>query len=86
MQTKTESQITALTRKLGLGSHAYHGIKAVLGKMPINMSDARAETVLAELQSRYDATEEGQAESSQSQGWIEDMPMCPAARRQYKLR
>jgi hypothetical protein len=71
-----EAKITELIRKF------------VLGKMPINMSDARAEAVLAELQSRYDATEEGQTESAQSEGWIEDAPMCPAyaAKRSYQLR
>lgn len=83
---KNEAQITELTRKLNLGSHASHGVKAVLGKMPINMSDSRADSVLEELQSRYAATEEGQAEAAQSEGWIEDAPMCDAARRQYQLR
>lgn len=77
---KNEQQITELTRKLSLGSHASHGVKAVLGKMPINMSDSRADAVLAELQARYDATEEGQVEASNTP-WIEDMPMCEAARR-----
>jgi hypothetical protein len=79
---KNEAQITALTRKLNLGSHASHGIKAVLGKMPISMSDSRADSVLAELQSRYDATEEGQEEAPT--GWIEDMPMCAAFRANLK--
>lgn len=85
---KNEAQITALTRKLNLGSHATHGIKAVLGKMPINMSDSRADSVLAELQSRYAATEEGQAEAAQAEGWAEDMPLAvsPAQLRQYRLR
>jgi|GEM_PF-3445380 len=83
---KNEAQITQLTRKLGLGSHASHGVKAVLGKMPINMSDSRADSVLEELQSRFAATEDGQAEAAQSEGWIEDAPMCPAAGRQYQLR
>lgn len=81
---KNESQITALTRKLGLGSHASHGVKAVLGKMPINMSDSRADSVLAELQSQYDASEEGQAEAAQSSGWAEDMPMCEAYARSIR--
>ena len=74
---KNEAQITFLTRKLNLGSHASHGVKAVLGKMPINMSDSRADAVLAELQSRYDATQENEEATS---GWIEDMPMCAAYR------
>lgn len=79
---KNEAKITDLTRKLGIGSHASHGVKAILGKMPINMSDARADAVLAQLQARYDATPEGQAEAeTKSQGpWIEDAPMCPAYR------
>jgi hypothetical protein len=78
---KNESQIKALTQKLGLGSHASHGVKAVLGKMPINMSDSRADSVLAELQSRYDETEEGKEEiaAKSVQGWAEDMPMCAEA-------
>lgn len=81
---KHEAKIAELTRKLGLGSHASHGVKAILGKMPINMSDARAEQVRAALQNRYDETEEGQAEAAQSKGWAEDMPMCPAAVRQLR--
>ena len=76
---KNEAQIASLTRKLNLGSHASHGVKAVLGKMPINMSDSRADAVLAELQSRYDATQEEAAS-----GWIEDMPMCAAYRANLK--
>ena len=79
---KNESQIASLTRKLNLGSHASHGVKAVLGKMPINMSDSRADAVLSELRKRYAATDsgqdEGQAEESANQPWIEDAPMCPA--------
>jgi len=75
---KNESQIASLTRKLNLGSHASHGVKAILGKMPINMSDSRADAVLSELQKRYAATDEGQAEESANQPWIEDAPMCPA--------
>ncbi len=79
---KNESKIAALTRKLGLGSHASHGVKAVLGKMPINMSDSRADSVLEQLQAQYDATEEGQAEIAASQPWAEDMPLnFPSARR-----
>ena len=77
---KNETQIASLTRKLGIGSHASHGVKAVLGKMPINMSDSRADAVLSELQSRYDATQEGQAAAVKSTGWIEDAPMCAAFR------
>jgi len=79
---KNEAQITDLTRKLNLGSRASDGIKAVLGKMPTSMSDSRADSVLAELQSRYDATEEGQEETAT--GWIEDMPMCAAFRANLK--
>lgn len=79
---KNEAKITELTRKLSIGSHASHGVKAVLGKMPINMSDSRADAVLAELQARYDATEEGQAEAAANQPWSEDAPlMFPKARR-----
>lgn len=81
---KHESQIATLTRKLGLGSHASHGVKAILGKMPINMSDARAESVLAALQARYDATPEGQAEAAAKSEchWGEDAPiMFPRAYR-----
>ena len=78
---KNEAQIASLTRKLNLGSHASHGVKAVLGKMPINMSDSRADAVLAELQSRYDATQENDEAAS---GWIEDMPMCATYRANLK--
>lgn len=79
---KNQTEITDLTRKLNLGTHATHGVKAVLGKMPINMSDSRADAVLAELQARYDATEDGQAESAANQPWAEDMPLnFPKARR-----
>lgn len=79
---KNEPQIAALTRKLGIGSHASHGVKSILGKMPINMSDARADQVLGALQAQYDATPEGQAEvEAKAQGpWIEDMPMAPGYR------
>lgn len=83
---KNESKIAYLSRKLGYGSHASHGVKAVLGKMPINMSDSRADSVLAELQSRYDATEEGEAAAQIAKGWIEDAPMCDAARRNLYAR
>ncbi len=75
---KHEAQIAALTRKLGIGSHASHGVKAILGKMPINMSDSRAESVLSQLQARYDATPEGQSEVESQGAWIEDAPMCAA--------
>ena len=51
------------------------------GKMPINMSDSRADSVLAELQSRYDATKEN---AEAATGWIEDMPMCAAFRANLK--
>lgn len=83
---KHESKIAELTKKLGIGSHASHGVKAVLGKVPINVSDARAEAVLAELQSRYDESEEGQAESEAAKGWAEDMPMCPQYAAQLRAR
>lgn len=79
---KNETEIARLTRKLGLGSHASHGVKAVLGKMPINMSDSRADAVLATLKVRYAATGEGQAEIAASQVWDEDAPLnFPSARR-----
>lgn len=80
---KNETQIATLARKLGLGSHASHGVKAILGKMPINMSDSRADQVLAALQERWAATPESHAadEAKSAAGWAEDMPMCDAYRR-----
>lgn len=70
---KNESKIAELTRKLHLGNHASHGVKAILGKMPINMNDARADQVLAALQEKYDATPEGQAATAPAE-WADDMP------------
>lgn len=72
---KNEAKIADLTRKLGYGSHASHGVKKVLGKMPINMSDARADQVLAELATRYAATDACQARVAAKQvSWGEDAP------------
>jgi hypothetical protein len=52
MTTAQSNYIAALARQLGLGSHASHGVKAVLGKMPINMSKEKASQVIDELKSR----------------------------------
>lgn len=64
MTTSQEREIARLTRILGIGSHATHGIKAVLGKVPIKMSEGRAEQVIEELASRLprEETEAGKLE------------------------
>jgi hypothetical protein len=55
MTSSQKSRIERLTRELDLGSRADQGIKHVLGKMPINMSESRANQVIDALQSEVDA-------------------------------
>ena len=71
MTNQQKATIARLAGKLGLGG-VQQAIKSVLGKMPINMSASRADSVIAELQSRWEATEEYQAEQYRYLG--EDMP------------
>jgi hypothetical protein len=55
MTLSQKSRIERLTRELNLGSRADQGIKHVLGKMPVNMSESRANQVIDALQSEVDA-------------------------------
>ena len=52
MTAAQKSYIESLTRQLGLGRFADDGIKAVLGKKPINMTQAKASEVIDELKKR----------------------------------
>lgn len=61
MTQRQSDAIALLATKLGIGSHASHGIKAVLGKVPVSVSGARADKVVRTLQERWDVTPEGQA-------------------------
>jgi hypothetical protein len=61
MTQRQADAIVLLACKLGLGSHASHGIKSVLGKVPVSISGARADRVVRTLQERWDLTPEGQA-------------------------
>jgi hypothetical protein len=80
-----KTQIAELSRKLGYGNFASDGIKAVLGKHPINLSDSRAADVLVELKARYAKTPAGIAEAARNEaaGWIEDAPMHADFARKY---
>jgi len=55
MTTSQKTRIEKLTRELNLGNRADQGIKHVLGKMPINMSESRANQVIDALTAEYDA-------------------------------
>lgn len=55
MTSAQKSTIERLTRKLNIGSRADQGIKHVIGKMPINMSESRANQVIDSLQAELDA-------------------------------
>jgi len=55
MTSAQKSTIETLTRKLNIGSRADQGIKHVIGKMPINMSESRANQVIDSLQAELDA-------------------------------
>ena len=54
MTAAQKSYIESLTRKLGLGKYADDGIKAVLGKKPINMTQAKASEVIDALKARIE--------------------------------
>lgn len=55
MTSAQKSTIERLTRKLNIGLRADQGIKHVIGKMPINMSESRANQVIDSLQAELDA-------------------------------
>lgn len=57
MTTAQKNTIEKLTRDLGLGTRADQGVKHVLGKMPINMSESRAASVISSLRSKYAASD-----------------------------
>lgn len=57
MTSQQTSQIASLTRKLGIGSRVDQGIKHVLGKMPVNMSESRADKVIDELTEEWNSSE-----------------------------
>ena len=57
MTSQQKSTIESLTRKLGLGSRVDQGIKHVLGKMPINISESRAYSVIDSLTEEWNASE-----------------------------
>jgi hypothetical protein len=52
MTTAQANYIATLARQLNIGSHASHGIKAVLGKVPVNMTKEKASQVIDQLKSR----------------------------------
>lgn len=55
MTQAQKNYIESLTRQLGLGKYADDGIKAVLGKKPINMSQAKASEVIDALKAKLAA-------------------------------
>ena len=57
MTSQQANQIASLARKLGIGSRADQGIKHVLGKMPVNMSESRADQVIDELTEEWNSSE-----------------------------
>jgi len=57
MSVLQAAQITKLTRLLGIGSRADQGIKHVLGKMPINMSSSRAQSVIDALEQEWEGSD-----------------------------
>jgi hypothetical protein len=52
MSQAQANYIASLTRQLGLGRFADDGIKAVLGKKPINMTQAKASEVIDALKAK----------------------------------
>lgn len=60
MTSQQQATIEQLTQDLGIGSRVDQGIKHVLGKMPVKMSESRADRVIQELQEEWEASEEGQ--------------------------
>ena len=69
MNARQKSQIEKLAAELDIGSRAADGIKHVLGKMPINMSDTRAASVIESLQDELDAKEESELDSDDIDVW-----------------
>jgi hypothetical protein len=57
MNASQTAQIAKLTKSLGIGTRADQGIKHVLGKMPINMSVSRAQSVIDALTEEWNASE-----------------------------
>jgi hypothetical protein len=55
MSQAQANYIASLTRQLGLGRFADDGIKAVLGRKPINMTQAKASEVIDALKARLAA-------------------------------
>lgn len=53
MTSQQKATIEKLTRNLGIGSRVDQGIKHVLGKMPINMSESRANQVIDALKAEW---------------------------------
>lgn len=69
MTSQQRATIEQLTRDLGIGSRADQGIKHVLGKMPVKMSESRAAKVI-------DALREEMGEDDETPTYFgnEDMP------------
>lgn len=69
MTAKLEATILSLTRKLGLGSRAADGIKAVYGKVPVGMDDRKAARVIDELRARYAPIAAAKAKEAKDAEW-----------------
>lgn len=57
MTSQQKATIEKLTRALGIGSRVDQGIKHVLGKMPINMSESRAASIIDSLTEEWNASD-----------------------------
>lgn len=69
MTSKQEATILSLTRKLGLGTRATDGIKAVYGKVPIGFDERKAARVIDELRERYAPIAAAKAKEEMDAAW-----------------